>query len=169
MPGVAYATPSLFVGCKAISTPEDGMSLVAVDYWESVWQEIGARIYRMTPAEHDDIFAQVSHLPHVLAYALVDAMARSEGAATKFSFVGAVFRDFTRIAASSPKMWRDICLANRDAILASLDMFEGGLAALREAIEKGDGDALQASFERACQARRTVSTRPAPSRAALAK
>ena len=72
----------------------------------------------MTPEEHDAIFADVSHLPHVLAYALVDAMEKSPQAEEKFSFVGGGFRDFTRIAASSPAMWRDICLANRDALFS---------------------------------------------------
>ena len=110
----------------------------------------------MTPEEHDAIFADVSHLPHVLAYALVDAMEKSSQAEEKFSFVGGGFRDFTRIAASSPAMWRDICLANRDALLASITRFEAELSELKRAVAEGDAEAMTTVFTRASNRRRTV-------------
>ena len=149
-------------GKKAISTPAPGMGEKARDFWEDAWFRSGSLIERMSPEEHDEIFAAVSHLPHVLAYGLVDAMAKTANASKKFSLVGAGFKDFTRIAASSPAMWRDICLANRDAILKSLALFEGEIHDLHKMIARGDADAISEVFERASQARRTVGMR-APS------
>ena len=162
MPGIEYADADLFEGKKAISTPAPGMGEKARDFWEDAWFRSGSLIERMSPEEHDEIFAAVSHLPHVLAYGLVDAMAKTANASKKFSLVGAGFKDFTRIAASSPAMWRDICLANRDAILKSLALFEGEIHALHKMIARGDADAISEVFERASQARRTVGMR-APS------
>lgn len=156
MPGVEYADASLFVKARAISTPVAGMKNEAVDFWETAWKAAGSDIYRMTPEEHDAIFADVSHLPHVLAYALVDAMEKSSQAEEKFSFVGGGFRDFTRIAASSPAMWRDICLANRDALLASITRFEAELSEIKRAVAEGDAEAMTTVFTRASNRRRTV-------------
>lgn len=156
MPGVEYADAALFLKARAISTPVDGMRAEAVAFWENAWKAAGSDIYRMTPEEHDAVFAAVSHLPHVLAYALVDAMEKSPQAEEKFSFVGGGFRDFTRIAASSPAMWRDICLANRDAILTSITRFEAELTELKAAVAAGDAEAMTAVFTRASNRRRTV-------------
>lgn len=156
MPGVRYASPTLFVKARAISTPVEGMNPEAVAFWENAWKAVGGEIYQMTPETHDEIFAAVSHLPHVLAYALVDAMERTPNADEKFRFVGAGFRDFSRIAASSPAMWRDICLANREAILMSLERYEAELRRLRSALSEKDGGALQAIFTRASRRRRSV-------------
>ena len=156
MPGVEYADSTLFVNARAISTPTAGMRDEAVAFWENAWKAAGSLIYRMTPEQHDAVFAAVSHLPHVLAYALVDAMEKAPGAEEKFSFVGAGFRDFTRIAASSPAMWRDICLANREAILTSIERFENELSLLKRAVADRDGAELSAIFTRASSRRRAV-------------
>ena len=110
----------------------------------------------MTPTEHDEVFACVSHLPHVLAYTLINSIGEMPDAKQKFSFAGAGFRDFTRIAASSPAMWRDICLANKQAILDGLTAFEASLERMRCVIEKGDAEALEALFERASSERRRL-------------
>lgn len=159
MPGIEYASPDLFQGCRTILTPHEKMDSAARDFWVSAWEKAGSRIVTMTPAEHDEIFAYVSHLPHVLAYTLVDAMAKTSDASRKFSLVGAGFRDFTRIAASSPAMWRDICIANRDALLKTLGEFEAELALVRKCIETGNTEELTEIFERASAARRTVGVR----------
>ena len=156
MPGVEYADPALFVNARAISTPAEGMRAEAAVFWEAAWKAAGSVIYRMTPEQHDAVFAAVSHLPHVLAYALVDAMEKAPDAEEKFSFVGAGFRDFTRIAASSPAMWRDICLANRDAVLTSLERFEAELSILKKAVAESDAEELNAIFTRASTRRRAV-------------
>ncbi len=156
MPGVEYAAPDLFVGCKVISTPEVGMSEQTRDFWSQAWQRVGAHIVTMTPTEHDEVFACVSHLPHVLAYTLINSIGEMPDAKQKFSFAGAGFRDFTRIAASSPAMWRDICLANKQAILDGLTAFEASLERMRCVIEKGDAEALEALFERASSERRRL-------------
>ena len=103
--------------------------------------------------EHDAILAATSHLPHVLAYALVDALARSELSEDIFRFAAGGFRDFTRIASSDPVMWRDIALANRTELLAAIDDFSAHLGALREAVAEGDGEALHQTFTDAKAAR----------------
>ncbi|MBQ9240948.1 MAG: prephenate dehydrogenase/arogenate dehydrogenase family protein [Duodenibacillus sp.] len=159
MPGIEYADAGIFKDKKAISTPDEGMGEAARVFWEDAWSACGSRIERMSPEEHDEIFAAVSHLPHVLAYALVDAMAKTANASKKFSLVGAGFKDFTRIAASSPAMWRDICLANREAILRSLALFEREIHEIYGMIERSEADAVSEVFERASQARRTVGMR----------
>jgi prephenate dehydrogenase len=107
----------------------------------------------MQPAEHDAVFAAVSHLPHLLAYALVHEVALHDNAATLFDYAASGFRDFTRIASSHPEMWRDICVANRSAILAELKRYQGQLGELQAMLEAGDAAALEAVFERARSAR----------------
>ena len=156
MPGVEYARADLFERARAISTPEPGMGQEAVCFWEHAWAAAGAVVVRMSAAEHDEIFASVSHLPHVLSYAMVDSILQTGHAERKLSFAGAGFRDFTRIAASSPRMWTDICIANRDAILSSMDAFEKDLAALRRIIENKDEKGLMEVFGRASRSRRAL-------------
>ena len=117
MPGVEYADSRLFEGAKAISTPEFGMSQKAVDFWEKAWKSVGSNVMRMSPAEHDTVFAEVSHVPHILSFVMVDSLLYGDDFDRRLSFAGAGFRDFTRIAASSSRMWSDICMANKDAIL----------------------------------------------------
>jgi prephenate dehydrogenase len=107
----------------------------------------------MSPQQHDELFAAVSHLPHLLAFALVDYIAVQPNAEQLFGFAASGFRDFTRIAGSSPEMWRDICLANREALLEQIDGYEAELARIKTLIEAGDGAALAALFGRARDAR----------------
>jgi prephenate dehydrogenase len=113
----------------------------------------------MSAAEHDRVFASVSHLPHLLAFALVAQIAADQEAERKFALAGAGFRDFTRIAASSPTMWRDICLANREALSPQLAAYRALLDRLQKALDAGDGDAVQRVFAEAAQARRAHSSR----------
>ncbi|HEY6865417.1 MAG TPA: prephenate dehydrogenase dimerization domain-containing protein [Burkholderiales bacterium] len=107
----------------------------------------------LDPAEHDAILASVSHLPHVLAYALVHQVARHPRSDQLFAFAAGGFRDFTRIASSHPRMWTDICLANREALLAELDRYGGELARIRGLLERGDAKMLEALFAHARAAR----------------
>jgi len=107
----------------------------------------------MAPGEHDAVLAAVSHLPHLLAYALVNEVAGRANAAQLFGYAAGGFRDFTRIASSHPEMWRDICVANRDALLVELERFQAKLASLRPLVAAGDGTALEKLFAEARAAR----------------
>ena len=118
-----------------------------------MWQAVGAELSLMSVAEHDSILALTSHLPHMLAYTLVDTLAQRSQQQEIFRYAAGGFRDFTRIAGSDPTMWHDIALANQDALLNGLDDFEKHLRALRSAIERSDGKALHDVFTRAKQAR----------------
>lgn len=147
--GAAAALPDLYRGRNVIITPQPETAARALSVVRSAWQLCGARIVRLEAKEHDAIFAAVSHLPHVLAFALVNALARRPDAKKLFGFSGGGLRDTVRIAGSSPEMWRDICVANRDALLAALDAYEDELESVRSAIEGGDGATLERMFERA--------------------
>ena len=131
MPGVDYASADLFDEKVVISTPDEGMDPKVVTFIEEAWRKAGARVQAMSPLQHDLTFASVSHLPHVLAYALVDMIAREENAQEKLKMAGAGFRDFTRIASSSPVMWRDICLSNREALSHELERYRASLVTLQ--------------------------------------
>lgn len=156
--GAAAARPELFHGKSVILTPlaENRAETVArVSDW---WQACGAVVAEMEAERHDRIFAAVSHLPHLAAFTLVAELAERPEAALFFQHAGSGFRDFTRIAASHPEMWRDIALANQDALLDEIDRYQEALARLRQLLESGDSAALQALFERASTARRTLTT-----------
>ncbi len=152
--GVAHAQADLFRGKLLITTPVAETLESAVTRVEELWRNLGARIERLGGEDHDRIFAAVSHLPHLLAFALVAQISGGPDAERKFQHAGAGFRDFTRIAAASPVMWRDVCLANQAAIASELDAFREMLGDLQQAIERGDGAALEAIFERASNTRR---------------
>ena len=126
----------------------------AVEKVAAAWRTCGAIIHMLTPQEHDKVFAAVSHLPHLLAYALVDDIAGKPHADLLFQYAASGFRDFTRIAGSSPEMWRDISLANRDALLGELDAYLVQLTHLRARLAAGDGSALEATYANAQRARR---------------
>jgi prephenate dehydrogenase len=153
-PGVEHADPRLFQDRLAITTPVTDTDPGALATVERLWRSVGARLERLAPDVHDRIFAAVSHLPHVLAFALVEMIARSPDADAKFAHAGAGFRDFTRIAASSPQMWRDVCLANRVALASELNTYRQSLATLQDAIDSADGATLERLFEAAAAARR---------------
>ncbi len=152
--GVAAANPKLYVNHKVILTPEPDVDPTALTRVRKLWQTTGAEVLEMDVARHDEVLARTSHLPHLLAFSLVDTLARQDQRLDIFRYAAGGFRDFTRIAGSDPVMWRDIFIANRDAVLASLDDFEAGLKRLRTAVEAGDSDAMLATFDRASHARR---------------
>jgi prephenate dehydrogenase len=151
--GAAAAFPELFRGCTVIVSPQRGTDPRALRLVRRVWEACGARVVRLQAGEHDKIFAAVSHLPHVVAFALVSALARRRNARRLFGLSGGGLRDTVRIAGSSPEMWADICLANRDLLLAALADYTGELERARRAIERRDGAALRALFGRARAAR----------------
>ncbi|MCA3216472.1 MAG: prephenate dehydrogenase/arogenate dehydrogenase family protein [Burkholderiales bacterium] len=154
MPGVQYAQATLFRDRLAITTPTDETHAEALARVEALWRAAGARVLRMGAEEHDRIFAAVSHLPHLLAFALVAAIASESDGAHKLGFAGAGFRDFTRIAAASPEMWRDVALANQPALSAELRHYRGWLERLQAAVDGRDAAALEAMFELASRTRR---------------
>jgi len=151
--GVDASRADLFRRHRVVLTPEPGNDPAALALVRAMWESTGADVLEMTVERHDAVLAATSHLPHVLAYALVDALAGAEARADIFRCAAGGFRDFTRIASSDPVMWRDIALANRDALLAAIDLFGGHLAQLRGAVAAGDGEQLLATFSRAKQAR----------------
>ncbi len=151
--GPDAALPDLYVNRNVVLCPLPENAPEAVERVAAMWRATGACVRDMAPEQHDRVLASVSHLPHVLSFALVEQILNSPDAALKFSFAAGGFRDFTRIAASSPEMWRDVCVANRVALLDELDAYTAVLARLRAAIDAGDGAALEAVFARSRIAR----------------
>lgn len=156
MPGVEYAKGDLFTGKAVISTPSEGADADAVEFAENAWRAVGGNVQRMTAELHDEVFASVSHLPHLLSYALVDMIANEDLAKIKFSLAGAGFRDFTRIASSSPEMWRDICITNQAALSRELKLYRKHLEELQAALDQKDAKALEACFDNASRHRRSL-------------
>jgi prephenate dehydrogenase len=150
-PGAARA--DLYRGKRVVLTPQADTRADAVATVRALWEATGAQVETLDPVQHDRIFAAVSHLPHLAAYALVDDLARRADGDTFFRFAASGFRDFTRIAGSSPEMWRDIALANRAAVLAELDAYLEALQTLRQSIAGEDAAALLEIFSRARAAR----------------
>ena len=151
--GVEASSADLFINHRVILTPEQGNDPEAVELVRAMWASTGAEVVDMAVAEHDAVLAATSHLPHVLAYALVDALAQSPASNDIFRFAAGGFRDFTRIASSDPAMWRDIAIANKSALLDSIDLFSAHLGQLRQAVQDEDGDELFGTFTRAKRAR----------------
>ncbi len=151
--GVEAANADLFRGARVVLPPDASTAPDAVDLVRGAWEAVGARVATMAADSHDRIFAAVSHLPHLLSFALVSELAEREDARELFGFAAGGFRDFTRIAASSPEMWRDIALQNREALIAELDRFGVRLAVFRELIAKGDGPGLERLLAEARSAR----------------
>ena len=151
--GVDASDENLFVNHRVILTPVEGNDPAAVELIRSMWRSTGAEVVDMDVDEHDAVLAATSHLPHVLAYALVDALASSDASEDIFRFAAGGFRDFTRIASSDPVMWRDISIANKSALLQAIDLFSGQLGVLRAAVENEDANGLFDIFSRAKEAR----------------
>lgn len=151
--GAAAAQYGLYENRNVVLAPLAETDAEAVDRVAALWQACGARIHRMSAAEHDQVFASVSHLPHLLAFSYVNMIADQADAQRCLDFASTGFRDFTRIAGSSPEMWRDICLANRDALLAELAAYRTALERLTQQIEQQDAPALSRYFARARQVR----------------
>ena len=151
--GAAAAKAELFQDRRVVLTPLKENAKASVAAVEAAWSACGAKVSRMDAEEHDAVLAAVSHLPHVLAYALVHDVAKRNNSAQLFSFAAGGFRDFTRIASSHPEMWRDICLANRDRLLQELKLYANELGSIRRLIDNGDGAGLEKLFAAAREAR----------------
>ena len=151
--GVNVAHPGLFVDKNVVLTPLPENNIQAVDSIESMWKACGARVSRMSPEHHDRVFSAVSHLPHMLAYTLVHMIATRPDAQELFNFAAGGFRDFTRIASSSPEMWRDIASTNRAALLADIEAYQQELTHLAGLIRDADTEQLGKIFETARDAR----------------
>ena len=151
--GVDAASAGLFDGRNVVLTPLHENEADAVDRVEAMWKACGARVSRMTPERHDRVFSAVSHLPHMLAYTLVHMIATRPDAEVLFGFAASGFRDFTRIAGSSPEMWRDIALANRESLLADIGAYQQQLAELAQRLRQADGAEIEHLFEAARGAR----------------
>ncbi|MBK6658696.1 MAG: prephenate dehydrogenase/arogenate dehydrogenase family protein [Proteobacteria bacterium] len=151
--GAQAAFAELYVGHRVILTPEADTDAQALATVQSMWQATGARVTQMSVTDHDRVLAATSHLPHMLAFTLVDLLAEASDADDIFAFAAGGFRDFTRIASSNPEMWRDIALANRDALLTICGAYAARLERLMQALRDGDGATLELSFKRAKQAR----------------
>lgn len=154
--GVTASVGDLFRGQRVILTPVAETEDWALTRVEHMWRATGAETVTLSVEEHDATLAATSHLPHLLAFTLMDLLAREPVARRAFDFIGNGFRDMTRIAASDPVMWRDIGLANRAAILQALGGYRADLDALGTALEHGDAAYLEAFFTRARQARRGI-------------
>ncbi|MDO5638435.1 MAG: prephenate dehydrogenase/arogenate dehydrogenase family protein [Neisseria sp.] len=151
--GALAAQFGLYQDKKLIACPHEQQDSDGLMRLESLWQAVGAHSYRMSAAEHDAIFAAVSHMPHMLAYAYVHQIAKHPHGQTYLDFAASGFRDFTRIASSHPAIWTDICLANKQSLQTLLTGQQQQLAYLQDLLQNGDADALYRYFEEAQQAR----------------
>lgn len=151
--GPSAALADLYTGKNVILTPDAETATEALEKVRTLWQQCGAVVSCMSAQEHDGVFAAVSHLPHLLAFALVEDLAKRDNAELLFKFAASGFRDFTRIAGSHPEMWRDIAIANKHALLTELNMYQQAINEMKTLLEQGNGDALHALFEHASHAR----------------
>lgn len=151
--GVEASFPELFRRRKVILTPVTETDPAAVATVRRLWESAGAQVVEMSVEHHDEILAATSHLPHVLAYGLVDTLSRWDDSREIFQFAAGGFRDFTRIASSDPVMWRDICVANREALVEALERYMEDLQRLLVLVKAADGQELEAVFRRAKAAR----------------
>lgn len=151
--GPDAALSDLYAGKKVVITPLPENDPADIERVAQAWRQCGALIHQLTPQDHDSVFASVSHLPHLLAYALVDDIASKPHADLLFQYAASGFRDFTRIAGSSPEMWRDISLANQPALLQELDAYIAQLTKMRALLANSDGKSLERIYATAQQAR----------------
>ena len=151
--GAIASRNDLFKGKHLILAETQFAKKHFIEASKNLWTVIGANVVEMSAQEHDAVFAHTSHLPHVVAYALVNHLHRQENNQKLFQFASAGFYDFTRIASSDPVMWRDICLSNKDEVLASVKQFSAQLSRLENAIENSDAEELKKMFNDAKQAR----------------
>ena len=152
--GVEHAEADLYSGRQVILTPTERTYTTQLQKAQDIWTALGSRVTSMSPESHDAAFAAVSHLPHLLAFAMMNSITGQTHGDDFLSLAGPGFRDFTRIAASHPEMWRDICLANRVALLEELDRYRSQLDELHDILQRGDGAALEKTFDIARTARR---------------
>jgi prephenate dehydrogenase len=154
--GASAAKADLFQGKHTIICPLQENSPQDTALITGFWEAVGSTVKKIGSVQHDAIYAAVSHLPHLLSYALMASVVNSEDADQKLGHVGAGFKDFTRIAASSPEMWRDICLGNRTAILKELDQYLLIVNHMRKLVAEGDGTGLEKLFNQASRARQDL-------------
>ena len=151
--GVEHADPDLYRGRQVILTPVERTLTVQIQKAVNVWSAIGCRVVKMSPEQHDAAFAAVSHLPHLISFALMNAISGQSQGKDYLSLAGPGFRDFTRIAASDPKVWRDILLSNREELLAQSKIFQRNLHALELMLSSGNSEALEGLIEQASATR----------------
>jgi prephenate dehydrogenase len=154
--GASAAKADLFQGKQTIVCPLQENSPEDITLIMGFWESVGSIVKKIGVVQHDAIYAAVSHLPHLLSYALMASVVNSEDADQKLDHVGAGFKDFTRIAASSPEMWRDICIGNRTAILQELDRYLLIVNHMRKLVAEGDGEGLEKLFNKASKARQDL-------------
>ena len=151
--GPAAALAELYQGKKVVLTPLPENSAADIARVRAAWEACGALVSELSPGQHDEVFAAVSHLPHLLAFTLVHDLAQRDDRDLLLSFAASGFRDFTRIAASSPEMWRDISLANRDALLREIEQYAAELYKLHQALQLRDAAKLEEIFSLAREVR----------------
>lgn len=151
--GVEHSDPDLYTGKQVILTPVDRTDPGHLQRAVQLWEALQCPVIEMAPDAHDAAFAAVSHLPHLIAFALINGINSQDHGKDYLSLAGPGFRDFTRIAASEPKMWRDILLANRQELLEQSKIFQRTLNAMEAMIESGNGEALESLIEQASQSR----------------
>ena len=151
--GVEHADPELYANRQVIITPIERTQVSHLNKAKEVWEALGCQVQQMSPEAHDSAFAAVSHLPHLIAFALVNGIAAQPHGQDFLSLAGPGFRDFTRIAASEPKMWRDILLANKQELIEQTQLFQQTLQAMQSLIEAGNGEALEELIAQASQVR----------------
>lgn len=151
--GVEHADADLYTGKQVILTPIERTFTVQLQKAVDVWTALGCNVVKMSPQAHDAAYAAVSHLPHLIAFALINSISGQAQGKEFLSLAGPGFRDFTRIAASDPKMWRDILIANREELLEQSRIFQDSLHALEKLISKADGDALEERIDHASNTR----------------
>lgn len=151
--GVLAAVDDLFINRKVILTPFEDTADSSLETVADMWEKVGAHVEHMGLQMHDKILAATSHLPHALAFALVNCLSMQNHTSEIFRYAAGGFADFTRIASSDPLVWRDICLANRDELLQAINEFDSSLKTLSTSLENNDGDSLEKLFADAKQAR----------------
>ncbi len=151
--GAAAAFAELFQQRRVILTPTKITDTAATKRITALWQACGAEVVEMEVAHHDEVLAATSHLPHMLAFSLVDTLSKMNDKQEIFKYAAGGFRDFTRIASSSPEMWQDICVANADSLVNMIEQFQADLSVLSKAIQTGDKDTISNIFIRAKKAR----------------
>lgn len=151
--GVEHSDPDLYTGKQVILTPLDRTDPIHLQRAIQLWEALDCPVLKMAPDDHDAAFAAVSHLPHLIAFALINGITSQDHGKDYLSLAGPGFRDFTRIAAGEPKMWRDILLANRHELLEQSKIFQRTLAAMEALIESGNGEALEGLIDQASQSR----------------
>ncbi|HQZ07893.1 MAG: prephenate dehydrogenase/arogenate dehydrogenase family protein [Rhodoferax sp.] len=155
--GVEHADADLYMGRQVVLTPIERTNTIQIQQAVDVWSALGCRVVRMAPEAHDAAFAAVSHLPHLIAFAMMNAISSQPMGRDFLSLAGPGFRDFTRIAAADPAMWRDVMLSNREELLEQSKVFQRNLQALELMITNGNGDALMEQIENASSTRATWS------------